>query len=236
MRDRFRQEIQEWLQDDYQFYAMQAKPGVDAKAYFETHFRDILGKAFTPYVDEEIYSLALDKSDETNNLALLSELRQYFFVEECHLGENPNEVLGTATAGTQAVVSLPNKDGVLMVMMENYDAKCGNFLSNGKIAIGIKYTLDTMEIVENIGSISYILFHHRSTNGQHLFQIKGNCTVMSESELETDRYCNVKTTQMYLVVDIDTVELDAAQLHCTRKAYTPQTRYDAQFARLAELY
>lgn len=236
MRDRFRQEIQEWLQDDYQFYAMQAKPGVDAKAYFENHFRDILGKAFTPYVDEEIYSLALDKSDETNNLALLSELRQYFFVEECHLGENPNEVLGTATAGTQAVVSLPNKDGVLMVMMENYEAKCSNFLSNGKIAIGIKYTLDTMEIVENIGSISYILFHHRSTNGQHLFQIKGNCTVMSESELETDRYCNVKTTQMYLVVDIDTVELDAAQLHCTRKAYTPQTRYDAQFARLAELY
>jgi hypothetical protein len=236
MRDRFRQEIQEWLQDDYQFYAMRARQGVKAKEYFETHFRDILGKAFTPYVDEEIYSLALDKKEVTDNQILLGELRKYFFVEECNLGENPNEVLGTATAGTQAVVSLPNKDGVLMVMMENYDAKCGNFLSNGKIAIGIKYTLDTMEIVENIGSISYILFHHRSTNGQHLFQLKGDCVVKSDTEIESDRYKNVNTTQMYIIADIIPSELDSSQLHSIVKPYTLHTRYDAQFARLEELY
>ena len=235
MRDRFRQEIQEWLQDDYQFYAMQAKPGVDAKAYFESHFRDILGKAFTPYVNDNIYSLALDIKEETDNEKLLNELRQYFLVEECALGTNPEVVLAAAHSGG-TVTSLPNRDGVLMVMMEHYEAKSSAFLPTGKLAIGIKYTKDTMEIVEHLNSINYILFHHRSDNDQHLFQIKGNCTVMSESELEADRYCNVKTTQMYLVADIDTVELDAAQLHCTRKAYTPQTRYDAQFARLAELY
>ena len=236
MRDRFRREIQDWLQDDYQFYAMRARQGVKAKEYFETHFRDILGKAFTPYVDEEIYSLALEKSDETNNQVLLSELRRYFFVEECHLGENPNEVLGLATAGTQAVVSLPNKDGVLMVMMENYDAKSVNFLGNGKIAIGIKFTLDTMEIVENIGSIGYILFHHRSTNGQHLFQLKGDCVVKPANEVESDRYKNVNTTLMYIMVDFEPTELDSSRLHSIVKQHTKETRYDAQFARLDELY
>lgn len=236
MRDRFRKEIQDWLQDDYQFYAMRARQGVNAKEYFESHFRDILGKAFTPYIDEEIYSLALDKADETDNLALLAELRKYFFVEKCDLGENPDEVLRAAIAGNQAIVSLPDKDGVLMVMMENYDAKCDNFLSNGKIAIGIKYTLDTMEIVENLGSISYILFHHRSSEGQHLFQIKGDCVVKPGTEVEGERYKNVKTTEMYIIADIEPSELDSSQLRSNVKPFTPQTRYDAQFARLEELY
>ena len=236
MRDRFRKEIQDWLQDDYQFYAMRARQGVNAKEYFESHFRDILGKAFTPYIDEEIYSLALDKADETDNLTLLAELRKYFFVEKCNLGENPDEILRAAIAGNQTIVSLPNKDGVLMVMMENYDTKCDNFLSNGKIAIGIKYTLDTMEIVENLGSISYILFHHRSSEGQHLFQIKGDCVVKPETEVEDSRYKNVKTTQMYIIADIEPTELDSSQLRSNVKPFTPQTRYDAQFARLEELY
>ncbi len=236
MRDRFRQEIQDWLQDDYQFYAMRAKQGVNAKEYFETHFRDILGKAFTPYIDEEIYSLALDKTDEADNQALLSELRKYFFVEECHLGENPSEVLSATTAGTQAVVNLPNKDGVLMVMMENYESKSSSFLVNGKIAIGIKYTLDTMEIVENLDSISYILFHHRSNEGQHLFQLKGKCVVKPETEIEDDRYKNVKTTQMFVIADIEPTELDSSRLNSKVKPYTRETRYDAQFARLGELF
>lgn len=236
MRDRFRKEIQDWLQDDYQFYAMRARQGVNAKEYFESHFRDILGKAFTPYIDEEIYSLALDKADETDNLALLAELRKYFFVEKCDLGENPDEVLSAAIAGNQTIVSLPDKDGVLMVMMENYDAKCDNFLNNGKIAIGIKYTLDTMEIVENLSSINYILFHHRSSEGQHLFQLKGDCVVKPETEVEDSRYKNVKTTQMYIIADIEPTELDSSQLRSNQKPFTPQTRYDAQFARLEELY
>lgn len=237
IRDRFRKEIQEWLQDDYQFYAMRARQGVNAKEYFETHFRDILGKAFTPYVDEEIFSLALDldKKFEAENQALLAELRQYFVVEPCQLGDDPNVVLSTAVAATAGVVSLPNKDGVLMVMMENYESKCANFLDKGRIAIGIKYTIDSMEIVENLGSISYILFHHRSNEGQHLFRLTSDCVVKPATDVEGDRYRNVQTTEMYIIADIDTTELDNSQLLSTLKPYTPKTRYDAQFARLEEL-
>ena len=64
IRNKFREEIQNWLQDAYNFYAMAAKPGVDAKKYFKTHFQDVLGKTFTPFADNEIFSLALDKSSE----------------------------------------------------------------------------------------------------------------------------------------------------------------------------
>lgn len=65
IRERFRKEIQEWLQKDYDFYAMRAKPGVDDAAYIKTHFQQVLGKMYTPFVqDKHIYSLALDNADQ----------------------------------------------------------------------------------------------------------------------------------------------------------------------------
>ena len=117
-----------------------------------------------------------------------------------------------------------------MVMMENYDTRSMNFLQSGKLAIGIKYTKDSMEIVEHLSSIGYVLFHHRNTIGQHLFAIKDGSNVISSEDVETDRYKNVNTTEMYVSVDIDTsVELDSSMLDSTQKGYTPKSRYDAQY-------
>ena len=97
IREKFRNEIQEWLQKDFEFYAMRALPGVDAKHYFKTHFQDVLGKTYTPYADEAIYSLALDKKDpEGNNETLKAELRKYFIVEPCQLGQIPEVAIGKA--------------------------------------------------------------------------------------------------------------------------------------------
>ena len=96
IRNRFRKEIQEWLQKDYDFYAMRAKPGVDDAAYIKTHFQQVLGKIYTPFSqDKSIYSLALENADKykSENEALLSELRKHFFVEQCALGRDPHEVL-----------------------------------------------------------------------------------------------------------------------------------------------
>lgn len=117
-----------------------------------------------------------------------------------------------------------------MVMMENYDSKSKSFIPTGKIAIGIKYTKESLEIVENLSTIGYVLFHHRNTIGQHLFAIKNACNVVSSGDVEQDRYKNVNTTEMYLSVDIDTsVELDSSMLDSTKKGYTPKSRYDAQY-------
>ncbi len=123
-----------------------------------------------------------------------------------------------------------------MVMMENYDSKSKNFISTGKIAIGIKYTKESLEIVEHLSTIGYVLFHHRNAIGQHLFSVIETCKVVSSVDVEQDRYKNVNTTEMYLSVDIDTsVELDSSKLDSTKKGYTPKSRYDAQFAVIKEL-
>ena len=240
VRKKFRTEIQTWLQDErdgFAFYAMKARPGVDARQYFKTHFQDILGKTYTPYDSEEVYSLALDRKDpEDDNERLLAELRQYFYVEPCGLGADPVPIIEAAMKSDDGIAPAPGKDGVLMVMMENYDGKSQSFMSSGKLAVGIKYTTDSMEIVEKLSSIGYVLFHHRSAIGQHLFAVKGVCKVVSSETIEDERYKNIDTTELYLIVDIDTsAEMDASELDATKKECTKSTRYDAQFARIEEL-
>lgn len=93
IRSKFRTEIQNWLQQDFEFYAMRPLPSVDVKVYMETHFRQVLGKVYTPFEEEDIFSLALDKKEQKNNEALLEELGKSFVVKKCSLGTNPHDVL-----------------------------------------------------------------------------------------------------------------------------------------------
>lgn len=239
VRGRFRTEIQEWLQRDYDFYAMKAHPDVDGEEYIKTHFKELLGKVYTPFVDEKVYSLALDTTTDANraeNGQLLSELRKYFFVADCKLGEQPGQVLRKPMSEGYSPVAGTKKDGVLMVMMENYEVKKQKFLPTGKLAVGIKYTRDGMEIAENLQSIGYVLFHTRKDAGQHLFRVKGVQHIKTAAEVPVGIYKNVNTTEMYVVVDIDeSCEMDASGIHSSKKGYTPSTRYDAQYSAMNSL-
>lgn len=41
---------------------MEAHPDVDGVKYLKEHFKDVVGKVFSPYQTDNIYSLALDMS------------------------------------------------------------------------------------------------------------------------------------------------------------------------------
>lgn len=233
VRELFREKIQEALKEKYAFYAMTPKPGVNHEEYLRRNFQELLGKVFRPFDDTQYLSLALDSKED--NTALLAKLQQDYYVVACPLGTNPKTVL----SGVEEEDTLPTvhgRQGVLMVMMENYETKSTHFLDNGKLAIAIKLTKESMEIVENISRIGYVLFHHRSDNGQHLFSVKGSCVIKAADELEADRYKNVAGKDLYVSVDIDTTELSNHNLHAQKKNnLSKETRYDAQFARLSEL-
>ena len=238
VRALFRKEIQQKLQGDFKFYAMTAHPNVDATQYIEENFKEVLGKLYQPFPNKKFFSLALDSNEKykLENDQLLEELRKHFYVEECRIGTDPTEILEEAKAITPVPVGFEKqKTGVLMVMMENFADKCVKFLPYGKIAIGIKYSKDSMAIVEHLSEIGYILFHTRKDVGQHLFAINGDITVVDTEELGSDVYKNVGTTEMYAVVPFETIELDSSNLHSSKKSFTPKTRYDAQFEELNNL-
>jgi len=235
VREKFREEIQKWLQNDYDFYAMKAHPDVDGKEYIKNHFKEMLGKVYTPFADDNIYSLALDKINVHENKTLFDKLGQAFYIKECRLGQNPAEVLQESYSKSYTPTHT-HRDGILMVMMENYSIKSANFLINGKLAIGIKDNVDSADIIEHLQNIGYILFHHRNDNDQHLFAVKGNCVLKNANEIESDRYKSVNTTEKYVIVDIETTfELIASKLHSTKKNFQPNTRYDAQYANIKNL-
>ena len=238
VRALFRKEIQQKLQGDFKFYAMTAHPNVDATQYIEENFKEVLGKLYQPFPNKKFFSLALDSNEKykEENDKLLEELKKHFYVEECKIGTDPTEILEVAKAITPVPVSIDKqKTGVLMVMMENFADKCVKFLPYGKIAIGIKYSKDSMAIVEHLSEIGYILFHTRKDEGQHLFAINGDITVVDAEELGSDVYKNVGTTEMYAVVPFEKIELDSSHLHSNKKSFTPKTRYDAQFEELNNL-
>lgn len=234
VRKLFREKIQDALEEKYKFYVMTPKPGLNHEKYLRENFQELLGKVYRPFDDTNYLSLALDKQKESENKDLLDKLQKDYYVVECRLGTNPTLVLsGEKTQNSSEAVHGHN--GVLMVMMEKYVTKSANF-SHGKLAVAIKMTIESMDIVENLSNIGYVLFHHRSDNDQHLFSVKGTCTIKAAGDLEDDRYKNIGNKELYISVDIDTTELPSDNLHASRiKSASKETRYDAQFAWLSDL-
>ena len=271
VRDIFRKKIQDELNARYNFQAMRAKPGVNTKEFIETHFKDILGKVIAPYSDRDIVALALDNGEqlrkaiaseinETKKLkkeqqlkGLLAEnnrtevlLRQYFEMKEFKLGEDPREKL---TLNSYSVSALPliKKQGVLMVMMENYAAKLSNFKDYGKLAVPIRYTADGMEILSNAPNIGSVLFHARNIDSQHLFELREDVRFVPKDNIPSDYYPTVKNPSppkpgedivyLYALIHIDiTKELDTSMLNCQNKPFASQKeRYDAQYSTLINL-
>lgn len=220
---------------------MRQHPGIDGAWYIREHFKQLLGKVYTPFENKGIYSLALEEPStvpetrrgdvKRENAAVLESLREAFYVEPCELGRNPEEVLPPIENEARTVVT-PGKDGVLMVMMENFEAKAARFLADGRIAVGLKYSRESMKIVEHIGEIGYVMFHNRRRDGQHLFAVKSCSGVTVAEDVAEGVYKNVGTCEIYLAVEFDGEwEIDSAEMDCTLVECSPKTRYDAQFAR-----
>lgn len=252
VRMQFRTKIQDTFNQLYSFRIIQPRAGMNCYQFLKENFSKLNGKLYRSKSNKNYLILALMKGDNESrhlwnilhvspdtiekelvvNDALVESMQSHFYVSNPFALEKELQIDFVPNVGTLEPLPETNKkSGVLMVMMENFGDKCKNFISSGKLAIGIKYTKDSMEIVEKISSIGYVLFHHRNVLDQHLFEVKGICKVISATDVEADRYKNVRTTEMYLKVDIDTSsEIENLTLDSTKKEFEKTTRYDAQYS------
>lgn len=128
VRAMFRQQIQEMLTEQFSFYAMTAKENVSAVNYIQDHFQQLLGKVFTPYDDkgeaQKYYSLALDRDEQFagENAAILSQLKDAFYVMECNIGDNPKKLLPKVTPLATGMMASPS-DFLTMHYLEKYQDK-----------------------------------------------------------------------------------------------------------------
>lgn len=131
VRKMFREQIQEILQKNYQFYVMTSLSGEDGKRYIKTHFQDVLGKIYAPYENTDYFSLALEHKDTENNEKLLQQLRKYFYVVECELGDNPQEKIKEAMTGTPVQIKeKPEEKNILTGLVRRTDSGYSKFLDH----------------------------------------------------------------------------------------------------------
>lgn len=106
MRKRFREEIQSWLQEDYDFYAMKSRGNVLAgEQFIKEHFKELQGKIYRPYDNENLYALALEKQvgESTEKSETFSLLQEFFEITKLEkLGNDPTEELDRKVAIYQA--------------------------------------------------------------------------------------------------------------------------------------
>lgn len=110
VKEKFRKSIQYILNKSFTFYAMEAHADVDSVKYLKEHFKDVVGKVFSPYQNDNIYSLALDMSYPESQ-ELIDKLKEAFYVAECKLGEEPSSVIQRAREQFGGVVRKVVYDG-----------------------------------------------------------------------------------------------------------------------------
>ena len=258
VRNIFRDKIREELSRRDQLNALRALSGINSDEWLKEHFADIIGKVFAPYSEDKgIIALALSNPDitenakdraliEAENARVLTLVDSAFHREPLpNLGTDPRPLLPPPAA--VAVHPSSKKEGVLMVMMENFNNKSQQFNDTGKIAVPIRYTHDGMEILSNAANIGGVLFHTRHVTGQHLYGLKENVRFIPKDEIPEEYYQTVKNPSqpnpgeevvfLYALLEIDMAnELDSFTLNCQNKPVASQKeRYDAQYSTLSEL-
>lgn len=237
VRDKFREEIQDWLQDDFSFYVMKARPDVNARKYFKTHFQDVLGKIYTPFADNDIFSLALDKEDpKKENEALLTELQKHFFVVPCCLGQNPESLLAAAAVKAGTAVNIPSDDLILVGYLrgtrhKQWVMKHGKYnirlnMGNGAVKGAVKPTRDFM-------NVSHVLLYNKPEKTiDHYYDVHDAVNEMPEmydfarmkelhypsksrSSLDSSdsRVENRNEQKAYLIYNIEPIKKDFPERH-----------------------
>ena len=227
VRSKFREEIQEWLQEDYGFYAMRARPGVDGEECIRHNFKEVVGKVYAPFKDKTTYSLALDNKDpEGNNEAIKAMLSEFFYVEPCRLGQNPDEVLPAVAAVAAATPS--DGDLALCVTKEglHFDNAVAKMKQTGALGIALNMNGATLQIVEGFTAAKYIIIHNKGDRYAAFFVDGKGPRLVSANEM-TDMVTTKKGAAIYLVykAKLDAApalgELDFAPITKSGDSYSP---------------
>lgn len=270
VRKEFRNKIQSTLNELYTFRVLQPRAGMDCYDFIQSNFHMLNGKIYRPKTTSNYLVLALLKSETdlwsklkvkreriieegANNQDLLNAIESYFHVSEPFNLDVDVPIRDIPNVGTLEQSPLVDNSGVLMVMMENYDNKCKDFM-HGNIAVPIKANELGFEIIENLHKIKYVLFHTRASidkpaeeKNQHLFILNDRVKVISinDAKIEAESGSTYRTTEGKTAMCFINIQLDmnnelteGSSLNCSQSnlPFGDKTlRYEPQFVEMSQL-
>ena len=206
---------------------MRAKPGVDGEAYIKRNFKTVVGKIYTPFSDKKTYSLALDTNDpEANNEGIKAALSEFFYVEPCCLGQNPDEVLPAVTGNV--AVKPTDHELALCVTKEgvHFDKAVEKMKQTGKLGIALNMNGATLQLVEGFTTAKYLIIHNKSNKYAAFFMDGKGPRLVSADEIK-DMVTTKQGASVYLVYEADLNaipelgELDFSPITKSGDSYSP---------------
>lgn len=174
VRREFRKNIQDVLATQYQFYPMRSK-GVVPEDYVQTHFKQLIGKVFTPFDDKEILTLALQNpstiADATKRAAMEAEHAQLLAMLEKDFTIQDNYKLGQQPQlPPRAAIQCSSVDTILIGYYKNDQHKkwiLEKRLYNARLGDA----KGSVDVTPQLLSVKYILLHGKE--GVSLCQLDG---------------------------------------------------------------
>lgn len=174
--------------------------GVNPNEYVQKHFKQLIGKVFTPFDDKEIITLALDQdhSREAEHKQLLEQLRADFYIQEdYHIGKHPD------LPPRAAIVC--NSSDIVLVGYYKDPKHLEWILSKKMYNVRLGEAKGSMDITPQLLSAKYVLLHGK--NGISLCKLDGDGPKIKSKEdlVNNHEYPSTVTsqgTQYYFVFKI----------------------------------
>lgn len=208
VRKQFRENIQNVLDQHYTFYPMRSK-GVDPNEYVQKHFKQLIGKVFTPFDDKEILTLALQTPSDIQNPELRAQVEQehaqLLAMLERDFTIQDNYKLGTQPdLPPRAAIVCNSSDMVLVGYYKNFD-HLQWILSKKMYNVRLGEAKGSMDITPQLLSAKYVLLHGK--NGISLCKLDGEGPKIKSKEdlVNNHEYPSTVTsqgTQYYFVFKI----------------------------------
>lgn len=208
VRKQFRENIQNVLDQHYTFYPMRSK-GVDPNEYVQKHFKQLIGKVFTPFDDKEILTLALQTPSDIQNPELRAQVEQehaqLLAMLERDFTIQDNYKLGTQPdLPPRAAIVCNSSDMVLVGYYKNFD-HLQWILSKKMYNVRLGEAKGSMDITPQLLSAKYVLLHGK--HGISLCKLDGDGPKIKSKEdlVNNHEYPSTVTsqgTQYYFVFKI----------------------------------
>lgn len=165
VRREFRKNIQDVLDTQYQFYPMRSK-GVVPEDYVQTHFKQLIGKVFTPFDDKEILTLALQNpnaiADATKRTAMETEHAQLLAMLEKDFTIQGNYKLGQQPQLPPRAAIVCNSSDIVLVGYYKDPKHLEWILSKKMYNVRLGEAKGSMDITPQLLSAKHVLLHGKN--------------------------------------------------------------------------